>query len=305
MNGIMIIDKPAEFTSFDVVAVLRGLCKERRIGHTGTLDPMATGVLPVLLGRATRAMELLPDQDKVYIASFALGRTSDTEDIWGDVRPVSEAPVERAALEKALEAFRGEIKQIPPMYSAIKQDGQRLYTLARQGVIVERAPRKATVHELTLQSYDEGARTGTLKLHVSKGTYVRSIISGLGEALSVGGVMTALRRMAASGFALERAVTLDEVRRHAQADTLFDIVLPVEEAFLRLSAVRISENQATRFTNGGGLALARVTLPGEPPTDGARFRVRASSGRFLGLGQVSLEKQELSVLRLFDGGDHA
>ena len=303
MNGIIIIDKPERHTSFDVVAILRKLCGERRMGHTGTLDPMATGVLPVLMGQACRASDLLPVQDKEYIAGFRFGSTSDTEDVWGDLRVVSDSPVTFDALERVAEGFRGEISQIPPMYSAVKKDGQRLYTLARQGIVVERKPKTVTVHALEFLSYDEGRREGVLRLHGSKGTYVRSIISGLGDALGVGGVMTALRRTKASGFSLEQSITLEQARALHKQGGLADQILPVEQGFLSLSVLYVSEKQAIRFKNGGGLDLERVPLSAlDCPADGLRVRVRAPDETFLGLGALNFQKNELSVFRLFCGG---
>lgn len=273
------------------------------MGHTGTLDPMATGVLPVLMGQSCRASDLLPMQDKEYIAGFRFGSTSDTEDIWGEVRPVSDKPVPLEALEQATERFRGEISQTPPMYSAVKKDGQRLYTLARQGLVVERAPRNVTVYTLELLSYDEEKREGTLHIHCSKGTYVRSIISGLGEVLGVGGVMTALRRTMASGFTIAQSIPLEQARTLHEQGRLRGRIVSVEQGFLSLPMVRISENQATRFKNGGGLDLGRVSLSSlDCPADGLQVRVQAPDETFLGLGILNFQKHEMSVLRLFCGG---
>ena len=302
MNGILIIDKPEEYTSFDVVAVLRRLLHVRRIGHTGTLDPMATGVLPVLIGPACRANELLPIQDKEYIAGFSLGKKSDTEDIWGTVETVSDAPVSAAALETAAAEFRGEISQVPPMVSSVKKDGKRLYELARQGLMVERSARPVTVYRLEILEYLPSERSGVLSVHCSKGTYVRSLIHEIGERLGVGGVLTSLRRTMASGFALSQAITLDEARKRAAEDTLNDSILPVEAGFETLSAVTVSENQACRFSNGGALFLDRVPC-GEVRRDvSQRVRVHAPSGLFLGLGEIRPDQNELAIVRLLGGG---
>ena len=302
MNGILIIDKPEEYTSFDVVAVLRRLLGVRRIGHTGTLDPMATGVLPVLVGPACRANELLPIQDKKYIAGFSLGKKSDTEDIWGRVEHVSDAPVSAAALEEAAAGFRGKISQVPPMVSSVKKDGKRLYELARQGIVVERSARPVTIYKLEILEYLSAERSGILSVHCSKGTYIRSLIHEIGAVLGVGGVLTSLRRTMASGFSLSQAITLDEARERAAEGTLKNSVLPIEVGFKSLPAVAVSENQARRFSNGGALFLDRVPRSEIRPEGKQTVRVHAPSGLFLGLGEIRPDENELAVVRLLGGG---
>ena len=182
MDGILVIDKPKSYTSFDVVAVMRKLCGEKKIGHTGTLDPMATGVLPILVGKATRCAPFLDDTDKEYEAEFQLGLSTDTQDITGKV--VSETPhrVTKADIEAVLPQFRGEIQQLPPMYSAVQIDGKRLYSLARQGIEVERETRPVTIYQCDLLSFDEETQKGTLRIMCSKGTYVRTLCSDIGVA---------------------------------------------------------------------------------------------------------------------------
>ena len=190
-NGILCIDKPEGFTSFDVVAKLRGIARERRVGHAGTLDPMATGVLPLFFGRATKACDILPRQDKRYLADFRLGVTTDTQDETGrvlcerDPSGVSEADVRKAAAR-----FTGEIMQVPPMYSALRVEGKRLYELARQGVEVERKARPVTIHSLDFVSWDGASHTCRIDVHCSKGTYIRTLVADIGEALGCGAVMT-------------------------------------------------------------------------------------------------------------------
>ena len=212
MNGILILDKPQGFTSFDAVAVLRGLAREKKIGHTGTLDPMATGVLPVLLGRAAKALNFLPDTDKEYTAAFRLGERRDTGDITGQVVEESPAPVSQEALEAALPAFRGEILQVPPMYSAVSVNGKRLYELARKGLEVERQARPVTVSALELLSYDAQSREGRLRVACSKGTYIRVLIEDIAKAAGSCGTMTALRRVRACGFGEGDARSLEELK---------------------------------------------------------------------------------------------
>lgn len=298
MDGVLIIDKPCDFTSFDVVAVARRLCREKKIGHTGTLDPMATGVLPLLLGKATRAASLLEDSDKVYCAEFRLGVETDTQDNTGEVLRESNAPVSRAQLEEALPQFRGEIMQTPPMYSAVRKDGKHLYELARQGIEVERESRPVTIYRLELLEYNEQERQGSLLVECSKGTYIRTLCADLGQAVGSLGIMTALRRTRACGFSLEQALPLEEARSLAEENQLAGRVLSVESLFLHLPQVSVTAAQSVRFQNGGALALERLRLS-SPLAPQERVRVYSSTGEFLGLGQANAETQELAVLRLF------
>lgn len=298
MTGVLILDKPAEFTSFDAVAVCRRLCHERKIGHTGTLDPMATGVLPLLLGKATRAASLLEDTDKEYEAGFRLGVSTDTEDSTGKVLATSDTPVSKEALEALLPWFRGEIMQVPPMYSAVSKDGKRLYELARKGIEVEREARPITIYRLELTGYDETTREGTLRVSCSKGTYIRTLIVDLAKAAGSLGVMTALRRTHACGFTLADAVTLDEARALSEAGTLEEKLRPVESLFVHLPEVAVSAAQAVRFQNGGQLDLSRIArFRHEKPQEGQAFRVKGEDGAFLGLGKI--EKQQMAILKLF------
>lgn len=299
MDGVIIVDKPQDFTSFDVVAVMRRLSGERKIGHTGTLDPMATGVLPLLLGKATRAIPFLDDTDKEYAASFRFGVSTDTQDSTGKILAESDVPVPRARLEAVLPEFCGDILQVPPMYSAVRKNGQRLYDLARQGIEVEREPRPVTIDRLELNDYDEAARTGSLTIRCSKGTYIRTICADLGERLGAHGVMTALRRTVASGFTLADAVTLEQAKELAVRGELQEHVLPVERLFLRNPVLTVTTTQASRFCNGGALSLNRTALASESEQDGAVYRVHSPQGEFLGLGTVCAASGELRVLRLF------
>lgn len=299
MDGVIIVDKPRDFTSFDVVAVMRRLCGQKKIGHTGTLDPMATGVLPLLLGKATRAASLLEDTDKEYEAGFRLGYSTDTQDVTGKTLRQSSRRVNREQVEAALAAFRGDILQTPPMYSAVQINGRRLYDLARQGIEVEREARPVTIYQLELTDFDEEAQSGTLNVRCSKGTYIRTICADIGEALGTFGVMSSLRRTAAAGFRLADSVTLDEARELSAQGTLENKVLPVETLFENRPALTVSPGQARRFGNGGALSLDRISILRQDCTDGAFFRVNSPEGEFLGLGQVSAEAQELKVLRLF------
>ncbi len=286
MNGILVINKPKEFTSFDVVAVVRKLSGQRKIGHTGTLDPNATGVLPLLLGNATKAQDIIPNHDKEYVADFKLGVTTDTLDIWGQVTCEKESTVTKAEIENILPGFMGEISQIPPMYSAVQVNGQRLYDLARKGVDVERKSRRVTVYKLELLSFDEKSQQGRLLISCSKGTYVRTIIDDIGKALSVGGVMTALERTKACGYNLSDSITLDEVKTLAEQGQLQQRLMPTETIFLSYPYVAVSESQGKRFYNGGALDCTRTYLKKINPPQDSIFRVKGPKGEFLGLGIV-------------------
>lgn len=300
MTGVLILDKPADFTSFDAVAVCRRLCHERKIGHTGTLDPMATGVLPLLLGKATRAASLLEDTDKEYEAGFRLGVSTDTEDSTGKVLETSDTPVSRELLESLLPRFRGEIMQVPPMYSAVSKDGKRLYELARKGIEVERDARPVTIFKLELMEYHEETREGKLTVSCSKGTYIRTLIADLAKAAGSLGVMTALRRTKACGFTLADAITLDQAKALSEAGTLEEKLRPVESLFAHLPAITVSGAQTARFGNGGQLDLKRIpAFRKQNPPDGEIVRVRGEKGEFLGLGQVQAEKGWLAILKLF------
>lgn len=295
MNGIIILDKPSGFTSFDAVAVLRGLSRQKKIGHTGTLDPMATGVLPVLLGRAAKALNFLPDTDKEYQAAFRLGERRDTGDVTGEVVETSPNPVPLEELERVLPQFRGEIDQVPPMYSAVSVGGKRLYELARKGLEVDRPARQVTISALELRSYDPETREGILRVSCSKGTYIRTLIEDLARAAGSCGTMTALRRTRACGFGQEEARSLEELKALAGEGRLEEVLFPVERLFSQYPEVTVSAAQARRFENGGGLDLVRVR---KAPREGL-CRVKSPEGEFLGLGKVDREQGELGFVKSF------
>ncbi len=291
MNGILCLNKPAELTSFACCARMRRRLGVKKIGHAGTLDPMATGVLPLLIGNATRAMDLLPVQDKRYTATLRFGLTSDTQDIWGAVTKTNGPLPPRSAVEDALGRLRGRILQLPPMMSALKKDGVRLYDLARQGLEVERTPRPITVYSLEILTYDEQSGELTLDCHCSKGTYVRTLCHDLGQALGCGAVMTALCRTMAAGYTLEQCVSLEDAQNLPDGE-LAARVLPVASAFAVYPALPISRAQGVRFRNGGSLSLDRLNLPVE-----GIVRVYDAGGDFLGLGKR--EGDDLQVYKLF------
>ena len=272
MNGIVIIDKPAGWTSQDVVSKLRGVLKTRRIGHGGTLDPMATGVLPVFVGRATRGVEFFEHAEKVYETVLRPGITTDTEDITGTVLTQTECSITAEMVEAVLPQFRGEILQIPPMYSALKVNGQKLYDLARKGKEVERQPRPITIFELTLLGVDEeGIR---LRVHCSKGTYIRTLCKDIGEALGCGGCMAALRRVQAGEYTARESVPLQTLLETEDPE---QYLRPVDSMFRNHPSVTLTENQEKRCRNGGSFS---VKIP-----DGT-YRAYAKNGEFLMLAQV-------------------
>lgn len=302
MNGVLVIDKPEDFTSFDVIAVVRGVCGTKKAGHTGTLDPMATGVLPVLLGNATKAQSLMPDSDKAYEAEFMLGVRTDTLDITGSVTARKEARLRYEDIERVLPQFRGEIMQLPPMYSAVSVDGRRLYDLARQGIEVEREKRAVTIERLELLGFDEKTQTGRLSVSCSKGTYIRTLIDDIGEKLGTYAVMTKLRRTLACGYGIDEAIPLDELRALKESqgiEAVQKLIKPTETVFAPYRAVYVSAAQAKRFKNGGGLDAGRTALVKMNKQNGEIFRVYERDGGFLGLGKVNLEKAELGFLKLF------
>lgn len=272
MNGIVIVDKPQGWTSQDVTARLRRVFDTRRIGHGGTLDPMATGVLPVFVGRATRGVAFFEHAEKTYETVLRLGITTDTEDITGTVLREREVNVTAGEAEKVLERFRGEILQVPPMYSALKVNGQKLYDLARKGREVERQSRPVTIHELTLLGMTE--RELHLRVHCSKGTYIRTLCKDIGEALGCGGTMAALRRVQAGEYILEEAVPLEELLASAAPGRY---LRPVDSLFRTYPAVKLTANQEKRCRNGNAFS---VSLP-----EGT-YRAYSVSGEFLMLARV-------------------
>ena len=291
MNGVILIHKEKDFTSFDVVAVVRKLMGQKKVGHTGTLDPNATGVLPVLLGTATKAQDIIPCHDKKYIADFRFGISTDTLDIWGKVVEEKPSNVTREDIERAIGSFRGEIEQLPPMYSAVSIDGKRLYQYAREGKEVERKPRKVTVYSLELTAVDEKTQSGTLDIYCSNGTYIRTIIDDLARSLGTVGVMTDLVRYEACGYRLEDCITLDTLKERVQSGDM-DFVKSVESIFAAYDEVSVSDKQAHRFVNGNPLDVVRTELR-DKAADKQLYRVKDRQGNFLSLGIVDGELLKL------------
>ena len=275
MNGILLIDKQPDWTSNDVVAKLKGILHQRRIGHSGTLDPMATGLLVVFVGRATRAVEFAEGHDKRYLAGLRLGVSTDTQDITGNVLEEKPVTVTGEELENALEDFRGEIQQVPPMYSAIKQNGQRLYDIARKGGEVERKPRSITIRDLRLTGKQDG--DWMLDVCCSKGTYVRTLCHDLGQALGCGGCMSSLRRVQAGQFRVDEAVTLSQVQQMADEGRAEELLLPVDSLFRQHPRCTVGAAQEKKIRCGNQVRTNLAT---------GDYRVYGESGEFLMLGRV-------------------
>ena len=295
MNGILCVNKPEGFTSFDVIAKMRGITGVRKMGHAGTLDPMATGVLLLLLGRATKACDILPDETKRYTAGFRFGLTTDTQDVTGTVLSESGKVVEKETLCGILSDFKGDIKQVPPMYSPVHVNGQRLYDLARQGREVEREPRLIHIFELELLNYDEEIRSGLLDVRCSKGTYIRTLVHDVGQRLGAGGVLTSLVRTESSGFTLEKCITLEEAQELSAAGMIGERLIPVETVFQNCPVIRLSAVQKRMFLNGVRLDLNRIRHRDEP----GLHSVYGPERDFLGVARLDFEKMELRVVSFF------
>ncbi len=272
MNGIVIVDKPQGWTSQDVTARLRRVFNTRRIGHGGTLDPMATGVLPVFVDRATRAVEFFEHAEKSYETVLRLGITTDTEDISGTVLEEKDVSVTQETLDAALEQFRGEIQQVPPMYSALKINGQKLCDLARKGKTVERQSRPVTIYELDCLEFT--GQTVRLRVRCSKGTYIRTLCKDIGEALGCGGCMESLRRISAGSYTIEEAVPLEAL---LQAEQPEQYLRPVDSMFMQHPAITLTEKQALRCRNGNSFTISAA--------DGT-YRAYSPDGEFLMLATV-------------------
>lgn len=272
MDGIVIVDKPQGWTSQDVTARLRRVFGTRRIGHGGTLDPMATGVLPVFVGRATRAVEFFEHAEKTYETVLRLGITTDTEDMTGTVLTEENVSFTEEQLQETLAAFRGEILQVPPMYSALKVNGQKLCDLARKGKTVERQPRPITIHELTL--VERGENTLRLRVRCSKGTYIRTLCKDIGEKMGCGGCMESLRRVAAGEYTVDEAVPLQTLLETERPE---DYLRTVDTMFRNYPAVTLTANQETRCRNGNAFSVSLA--PGT-------YRAYSQGGEFLMLAKV-------------------
>ena len=297
INGIVNIYKEKGYTSHDVVAVLRKVVGQKKIGHTGTLDPDATGVLPVCLGRATKVCELLTDHDKTYEALLLLGKTTDTQDISGEVlEERNPGDLTEEEVRSCIESFIGEYDQVPPMYSALKVNGKKLYELAREGKTVERKSRKVQIHGIRI--LEMNLPHVRMEVDCSKGTYIRTLCHDIGEKLQVGGCMEELERTKVGRFLKEDAVTLDEVRQKMEQGEGAELFTPLDQIFAELPAVTVTDAKAWMSYNGNDLP-ERVLLEKEAWTDGQEVRVYDSRKNFIGLYQYRAPKKLFHIKKMF------
>ena len=290
MNGILLVNKPRGWTSMDVCAKLRSAFREKRVGHSGTLDPMATGLLVVFLGRATRAVSFAEADSKTYVASLRLGLETDTQDVTGTVLRQCKAEVTPEELEAVLARFRGEIAQVPPMYSALKVHGQKLYDLARKGREVERQPRSVTIHSLRLCGVEENGDF-ILEVTCSKGTYIRTLCHDIGAALGCGGAMSELHRTRAGAFSVGQAYGLDEVLSAVAEGRGEELLLPLDSLFSDCEALTLSPAQERVIRNGGRYSCGKAA--------DKQYRLYGGDGAFLALGEMR-EGQMRAVKSFFE-----
>lgn len=297
INGIVNIYKEKGYTSHDVVAVLRKVVGQKKIGHTGTLDPDATGVLPVCLGRATKVCELLTDHDKTYEALLLLGKTTDTQDISGEVLEEKDpAHLTEEEVRSCIESFIGAYDQVPPMYSALKVNGKKLYELAREGKTVERKSRRVQIHGIRI--VEMNLPHVRMEVDCSKGTYIRTLCHDIGEKLQVGGCMEELERTKVGRFLKEDAVTLDEVRQKMEQGEGTELFTPLDQIFAELPAVTVTDAKAWMSYNGNDLP-ERFLLEKEEWTDGQEVRVYDSRKNFIGLYQYRAPKKLFHIKKMF------
>ena len=297
MDGIICIYKEKGYTSFDVVAIMRRFCGTKKIGHGGTLDPMAEGVLPIFVGNATKAVDYCPDNTKEYRAGIRFGVTTDTQDFTGKVLATSDARVSDNAQYVLKSKFTGELMQTPPMFSAVQVDGKRLYELARKGIEVEREPRAIQVYSLEFDDFRDN--TATMTVSCSKGTYIRTLIHDMGVELGTGAIMTSLTRTRSGNFTLRDCYKLSEVREASERggkDAVEKLLMPIDIIFNALPAARLNEIQTRMFLNGVVLDISRVSLDrAEGP-----FRVLSAQGKVIAIAQVG-ENSDLAVIQRFFG----
>lgn len=295
--GIICINKPSGYTSFDVIAKLRGILKMKRLGHAGTLDPMATGVLPVFAGTATKACDMLPDHDKVYRAGFKLGVSTDTQDSTGIVLSENSITVEAQRLFDTAAGFQGDIMQLPPMYSAVSVGGKRLYELARQGKTIERTPRQISIYSLEIIEYDPLKRSGIMEISCSRGTYIRTLISDIGDSLGCGGIMTSLERITACGFTLDDCFSIEQLQTiYDNGGDFKELFLPISAVFDYLPKITLNEAQERMYRNGIRLDIQRISAEN---ITASKHAVYGSSGNFLGTAVIMRDEKLLKIDKNF------
>ena len=291
INGIIIVNKEQGFTSHDVVSVMRKIMGIKKVGHTGTLDPQATGVLPICIGKGTKVSDMLTNSDKEYIAEVTLGITTETEDIWGEVTQKNDAShITEEMVKEASKKFVGEINQIPPMYSAVKIDGKKLYEYARKGVEVERKSRKVNISEIEILNFNNGKFD--MRVACSKGTYIRTLCADIGKELGVGACMSALSRTKSSVFTLENAKTLDQIREIAQNGNKESLVIPTDALFSHLPKIQLDKKRTEQILNG--MFLKTQLNDGE-------VRVYGFDGSFLCIAKV--QDNTLKIVKNFYSGN--
>lgn len=298
MDGIINVYKEKGYTSFDVVARLRGILKTKKIGHTGTLDPDAEGVLPVCIGSATKLCDLLTDRSKEYTAVLRLGVVTDTQDMTGTVLRTGIIPEDEELVKRTVLSFAGEYDQIPPMYSALKVNGQKLCDLARRGIEVERKPRRVMIHEIKVM--ETALPLVTMHIHCSKGTYIRTLCQDIGERLGCGGCMQHLVRTRVSEFTLDQAVTLDMIERFRDEDRLDELLLPVDMVFSTLAPVRVRLEAQRLLDNGNPLRLSQIEFAENVCfADGGQVRMYHNDGRFCGIYAYQEQCRILKPVKIF------
>ena len=294
MTGFICLNKPEGITSFTAANKLRRIAGIKKAGHTGTLDPMATGVLPVMLGGATKFADFIPSSGKAYTADILLGVSTDTYDVTGTVLEEKSVNVSSDEFKAAVDSFTGEIQQVPPMYSAISQNGVRLYQLARKGIEVEREKRTVTIYSSEILE-KKADNLYTVSFSCSAGTYIRSLAFDIGEKLGCGTCLKSLHRTYSNGFSVEDAITLEEAASLAEESRLAEKIISVEKVMEIYPNISVSEAQSKRFRNGGALSVQRI----KNFTGSGIFRVYSPDGEFMGLGKTNEETDELEIAKLY------
>ena len=296
MNGIILVNKPENFTSFDVCAKMRGILHIKRIGHAGTLDPMATGVLPVFVGKATKACDIMPDSSKAYRANVKFGVETDTLDRTGTVTETFEKKITESDIISVLPKFKGEITQIPPMYSAVKVNGKKLYELARQGKTVERPERKVTIEKLELEKFDEENQTAVFYIECSSGTYIRTLADDIAKAAGSGAYLTDLVRTKAAGFDISQTFTLEQIQQMADENRVEDAIISVDKIFSDMPKITLSAKQTVMYKNGVKLYLKNIK---NLKNGVEKYTVYSDKNEFLGIAKTDTENEVLKIGKNF------
>lgn len=296
MNGIILVNKPENFTSFDVCAKMRGILHIKRIGHAGTLDPMATGVLPVFVGKATKACDIMPDSSKAYRANVKFGVETDTLDRTGTVTETFEKKITESDIISVLPKFKGEITQIPPMYSAVKVNGKKLYELARQGKTVERPERKVTIEKLELEKFDEENQTAVFYIECSSGTYIRTLADDIAKAAGSGAYLTNLVRTKAAGFDISQTFTLEQIQQMADENRVEDAIISVDKIFSDMPKITLSAKQTVMYKNGVKLYLKNIK---NLKNGVEKYTVYSDKNEFLGIAKTDTENEVLKIGKNF------